>query len=119
MKAASIPFGPVPIRVDMPPIVAPYAIPRSKASWKFSVSFSLKPLTVSFTTVITARPIGRSIIVVAVFITHILITAAVTMKPSIRDAPFDPALFRTNKAILLCRFHFWIAVAIRNPPRKR
>ena len=60
---------------------------------------------------------GRSIIVVAVFITHILIKAAVSINPPTREAPLEPAKSNTNRAILLCKSHFWIAVAIKKPPR--
>ena len=41
MKALKTIFGAVPINVDMPPIVAAYAIPRSKAVSKFDLSFSV------------------------------------------------------------------------------
>ena len=67
----------------------------------------------------TASPIGNNMIVVAVFITHMLITAAVSMKPNIKDAPLEPAYSRTNRAILLCKSHFCIAVAIKKPPKNK
>ena len=41
------------------------------------------------------------------------------MNPNISEAPLEPAFSRTNKAILLCKSHFCIAVAIRKPPKKR
>ena len=48
-----------------------------------------------------------------------LITAAVSMKPNIKDAPLEPAYSRTKRAILLCKSHFCIAVAIKKPPKNK
>ena len=44
INAASIPFGPVPIRVDIPPIVAPYAIPNNKLVVRDSEERAIKIL---------------------------------------------------------------------------
>ena len=41
IKALKTIFGAVPINVDIPPIVAAYAIPRSRAVSKFDLSFSV------------------------------------------------------------------------------
>ena len=41
------------------------------------------------------------------------------LNPNIKDAPLEPAYSRTNKAILLCKSHFCIAVAIKKPPKNK
>ena len=94
-------FGAVPTRVDIPPIVAAYAIPSIKDVSKYVISFSVKPGIVLLTTEHTANPIGNSIRVVEVFITNILIKAAIVIKPAINFGPLDPAAMIICRAILL------------------
>ena len=96
-----------------------YLIAYSRKEKFYYLALAFVSFTVSFTTVITAKPMGKSIIVVAVFMTHMLITAAVIIKPKINEEPFDPALLRTNNAILLCKSHFCIAVASKKPPKNK
>ena len=64
-------------------------------------------------------PIGRSIMVVEVFIIHMLKIKLAIMKPAINLSLLNPVMDKTNKAILLCKFHFCIAIAIMNPPANK
>ena len=57
MKALKTIFGAVPTSVDIPPIVAEYAIPNINAVSKNFISFSLRLGIVLLTTVHTAKPI--------------------------------------------------------------
>ena len=65
------------------------------------ISFSVSPGIVLVTTEQTAKPIGKSINVVDVFITNILISAAMVIKPPINLGPLEPAAIIICKAILL------------------
>ena len=64
MKALKTIFGAVPINVDIPPIVAAYAIPNNNAVSKLDLSLSVRPGIVSDITPHTAKPIGNNINVV-------------------------------------------------------
>ena len=101
MNALKTIFGAVPTRVDIPPMVAAYAIPNIKDVSKNFFSLSVRPGIVLATTEQTARPIGKSINVVEVFITNILINAATVIKPPISLGPLEPAAIIICKAILL------------------
>ena len=101
IKPTNTKFGAVPIIVDIPPIVAAYAIPSIKAVSKyFCCSKDMFGIVVA-TTVQTASPIGRSIRVVEVFITTILSNAATSIKPPTKAAPDDPTDIIILNAILL------------------
>ena len=91
-------LGAVPISVDIPPIVAAYAIESNKALSKLFLSFSDIFGTVLATTEQIASPIGKSISVVDVFITNILIRAETSIKPPISFGPSEPRLLIINKA---------------------
>ena len=112
-------FGAVPTRVDIPPIVAAYAIPSINDVSKYVISFSVKPGIVLLTTEHTAKPIGNSIRVVEVFITNILIKAAIVIKPAINFGPLDPAAIIICRAILLWRPDLSIARANMKPPKNK
>ena len=112
-------MGAVPINVDMPPIVAAYAIPSNKAVSKFDLSFSEAFGIVSEITPQTANPIGSNIKVVEVFITHILIKAATNIKPPTSVLPLEPTTIIIFKAILLCSPELSIPSASIKPPKKR
>ena len=81
--------------------IAAYAIPSINDVSKYVISFSVKPGIVLLTTEHTAKPIGNSIRVVEVFITNILIKAAIVIKPAINFGPLDPAAIIICRAILL------------------
>ena len=119
MKALNTIFGAVPINVDIPPIVAAYAIPKSNAVSKFDLSFSDKPGIVSDITPQTANPIGSSIRVVEVFITHMLISAATSIKPPTNFLPLEPTEIIIFNAILLCNPELSIPSANINPPKNK
>ena len=55
----------------------------------------------SFTTAIMAKPIGRSIIVVEVFMIHMLNTQELSINPPIIDFPLVPVYFKTFNAMRL------------------
>ena len=88
----------MPTNVDIPPMVAAYAIESKRALSKLLLSFSDIFGTVFATTEHIARPIGKSIRVVDVFITHILIKAETSMNPPISLGPSEPSLFIIIKA---------------------
>ena len=96
-------LGAVPIRLDIPPIDEAYAIPRNKAISKFFVFLVVNPGSASLMLTQIARQIGRSIKVVEVFSTHMLIKNEMHIKaPTI--LPADVFTFdTTDKASLLCR----------------
>ena len=91
-------LGAVPTSVDIPPIVAAYAIESNSALSKLFLSFSDIFGTVLATTEHIARPMGKSINVVDVFITHILMNAETSIKPPISFGPSDPSLLIIIKA---------------------
>ena len=64
-------------------------------------------------------PMGSSINVVDVFITHILIDALANINPAISDRPLFPTEVRIVRAMRLWRFHRSIARAMTKPPIKR
>ena len=100
-------------------MVAAYAIPSIKAVSKNLVSEELIPGMVVLTTEHTANPIGKSINVVDVFITNILIKAATNIKPPINFEPSDPKAIIILKAIRLCSPDLSMARASIKPPKKR
>ena len=112
-------MGAVPTRVDIPPSVAAYAIPKSNAVSKYLCFSSDRFGIVSLTTEQTARPMGNNIKVVEVFITNILISAATSIKPPIKDEALLPTERIMVKAILLCKPVASIASANMNPPRNK
>jgi hypothetical protein len=61
-------------------------------------------------------PMGNIIKVVAVFEIHMDKKAVATIKPKIIEGIFVPINKIMFKAILLCKFHFSMAIAIKNPP---
>ena len=61
--------------------------------------------------------IGNIITAVALLEIHIDINAVAIIKPSIIFTILVPIKLIIFKAILLCKFHFSIAIAIINPPR--
>jgi hypothetical protein len=77
------------------------------------------PGIVSDMTAHTANPMGKSISVVDVFITHILIRAATSIKPPTSLLPLEPTNIIIFKAILLWRPELSIPSANINPPKKR
>ena len=112
-------LGAVPIKVDIPPIVAAYAMPSNRAVSKLDLSLSVSPGIVSAITPQTAKPIGNNINVVEVFITHILINAATSINPPTSFFPLDPTKIIIFRAILLWSPEFSIPRANIKPPRKR
>lgn len=68
---------------------------------------------------ITDSAIGTIMRDVAVLLTHMLSTAAESMKPPMIDAGFALIRCKISKAIRLCKLHDCSAKAIKNPPRKR
>ena len=103
IKPAKTILGAVPIKLDMPPIEEAYAMPRNKAISKFFICLLDSPGSASFILTQIAKQIGRSIKVVEVFITHMLIKNEIHIKtPTI--LPADAFTFdTTDKASLLCR----------------
>ena len=91
-------MGAVPIKVDIPPIVAAYAIPIKSALSKNFFSWGLISGIVLETTPQTARPIGSNMSVTEVFITHILDKAATSIKPPTSLAPLVPTAMIIFKA---------------------
>ena len=87
--------------MDIPPIVAAYAIPNNKAVSKSFFCLSVNPGMVSAITAHTANPIGNSIKVVEVFITHMLISADTSINPPTNLAPLEPTARIIFRAILL------------------
>ena len=67
----------------------------------------------------TAKPIGRSISVVDVFITNILTDAATSIKPPISFEPLEPIEIIILSAILLCKPELSIPSANMKPPRNK
>jgi len=67
----------------------------------------------------TANPIGSNIRAVAVFEIHIDRKAPETKNPIIIEVGLPPNNVIIFRATLLCKEHSSIAIAIRNPPRKR
>ena len=55
----------------------------------------------SLTTAIMAKPIGKSMIVVEVFIIHMLSRQELSIKPPIIDLPLVPVYFKTFNAMRL------------------
>ena len=119
IKVTKTRFGAVPIIVDIPPIVAAYAIPNIRAVSKYFFCCSDISGIVLATTVQTASPIGNNINVVEVFITNMLTAAATTIKPPIRLAPLEPVEIIILSAILLCSPELSIPKANINPPKNR
>ena len=76
-------------------------MPNNSAVSKSFFCLSVNPGIVSAITVHTANPMGKSIKVVEVFITHILISAETSIKPPISLAPLEPTARIIFKAILL------------------
>ena len=70
-------------------------------------------------TVQTANPIGSNINVVEVFITHILINAATSIKPPTSFLPLEPTEIIILRAILLCNPELSIPRASIKPPKNR
>ena len=103
IKPAKTMLGAVPIRLDIPPIEEAYAMPKNKAISKFFVCLLDNPGNASFILTQIAKQMGRSINVVEVFITHMLIKNEMHIKaPTI--LPADAFTFdTTDKASLLCR----------------
>jgi hypothetical protein len=64
-------------------------------------------------------PIGSSINAVAVLEIHIDKKAPDAINPSIMDVGLPPNIVIIFKAILLCKAHSSMAIAIRNPPRNK
>jgi len=100
--ATRIPFGGVPIRVAIPPMVAAYATPRRRQvancrSPPFSLFLSVK--TPGRRVVTRARAIGIIIIAVAVLEIHIEINAVATMNPSTSFFVPEPARLITLRAM--------------------
>ena len=113
---ANIKFGGVPINVLIPPIDALYAIPNIKALPKILFSFSIVfGLSFSWSTIAIA--IGNIITAVAVLEIHIERKAVATIKPSMIFITSVPIKLIIFNAILLCKFHICIAIAIIKPPR--
>jgi hypothetical protein len=83
------------------------------------LSLSVKPGIVSDITPHTAKPIGNSINVVDVFITHILIKAATSMKPPTSFFPLEPTEIIILRAILLCSPELSIPSANIKPPKNK
>ena len=68
---------------------------------------------------IIAIPIGSIITEVAVFEIHIDKNAVANINPSITLRASIPIKEIILIAILLCKFHFSIPIAIKNPPKYR
>ena len=66
-----------------------------------------------------AKPIGKSMMVVEVFMIHMLSKPALNIKPPMIDLPPVPVYLRMFNAILLCKFDFCIAIDKKKPPKKR
>lgn len=73
----------------------------------------------STTSVRTLRPMGSIMSVVAVFDTHIDRNAVAIIMPSTMRRGCVPTRRRVRRAMRRWRFHFCIAMAMRNPPTKR
>ena len=119
IKVTKTRFGAVPIMVDIPPMVAAYAIPNINAVSKYFCCWLDIFGIVVATTVHTAKPIGRSISVVDVFITNILTDAATSIKPPISFEPLEPIEIIILSAILLCKPELSIPSASMKPPRNK
>ena len=69
---------------------------------------------------IIAKPTGKIITDVAVLLIHIDKNAVAVMNPKIILLLFTPTWLMMFRAILLCSFHFWIAIAkIKLPINKK
>ena len=103
IKPANTILGAVPIKLDIPPIEEAYAIPKNRAISKFFICLFDKLGSASLILTQIAKQMGRSIKVVEVFITHILIKNEIHINdPTI--LPADAFTFdTTDKASLLCR----------------
>ena len=112
---ANTKFGGVPIRVAIPPIEALYAIASIRVLPKTIFSFSIV-FGLSLSCEIIAKPTGKIITAVAVFEIHIERNAVAIIKPNIIFDFFVPTILMMFKAILLCNFHFSMAIAKINPP---
>ena len=67
----------------------------------------------------TAKATGSIIIVAAVFEIHIDKKAVAIINPNIIFFRLLPTLFSIITAILLCKFHFSIAIDKMNPPMNK
>ena len=71
----------------------------------------------SLSSLIMAIPMGSIITEVAVFEIHIDKKAVATIKPKITYRTSEPMKEMILMAMRLCKFHFSIPIAIRNPPK--
>ena len=86
---------------------------------KFFLSFAEKFGIVSATLEHTAKPIGKSIKVVDVFITHMLIEAETSIKPPTNFAPLFPIAINIFNANRLCNPDDSIPRAKIKPPMNK
>ena len=111
-------FGPVPILVAIPLMLAAYAMPSINARPnRLSSGSSAGTCSPSFST--SAIAIGNIIIVVAVFEIHMLMKPVPSMKPSTMRRGLDPMTAMMPSAMRRCRPHCCIDAAIIMPPRNR